>query len=302
MTVVIHNTDPGAPVLSAQVGALIPVLDYCLVTGLGWTKPYSGTNKAVYQMPPGTSGRFLRVDDTVNTTARFLGYESMSSIDVGTGPFPTAAMISGGQYVYKGVASTTARAWAFFGSGGFFHFCPSDGNYRQLVSFGDPLKRNPADAYATLCMGNTETTPWAVTATSSVFNRSLTPYPPHAICRGVSGLGGGVSFALSSAFNDFDGYASSWAGPLYLPDPVTGGMTLSRMRVMDGTPAFRAHVPGLWLAPHAPSNLQSTFASGDTLVGQAGTPLAGLTFEAIPVLSGSGYGYMFLETSDTWYS
>ena len=47
--------DAGAPTLSAAAGALISVLDACLVNGYGakpaagWTKAFSGTNQAAYR-------------------------------------------------------------------------------------------------------------------------------------------------------------------------------------------------------------------------------------------------------------
>ena len=40
----ITNATSGAPTLSGTAGSLVAVLDFCLVTTLGWTKPFSGTN------------------------------------------------------------------------------------------------------------------------------------------------------------------------------------------------------------------------------------------------------------------
>ena len=151
MTVVIHSTDVGAPSLGNAAGSLIAVLDYCLVGALGWTKPFSGVNKAVYQMPPGSNGHFLRVDDTDGSSgsnARLVGYETMSSLDVGTGAFPTDAQVPGGDYAYKGGAES-GKYWAFFGSGAFFHliFVPGTSN-RHLLGFGQIITRKQGGCFS----------------------------------------------------------------------------------------------------------------------------------------------------------
>lgn len=54
--------DAGAPTLSAAAGALISVLDACLVNGYGakpaagWTKAFSDTNQAAYRQGAGSTG------------------------------------------------------------------------------------------------------------------------------------------------------------------------------------------------------------------------------------------------------
>lgn len=47
------NATPGAPTLTGAIGSLIALLDFCLVTALGWTKAQSGTNLATYISPTG---------------------------------------------------------------------------------------------------------------------------------------------------------------------------------------------------------------------------------------------------------
>ncbi len=102
MTVTVYrSTDAGAPQLNGVAGSLITVLDAVLVNGYGskpaagWTKPFSGTNKAVYRNSPtlGT-GTYYRVrDDATNginaTCAQVRGYETMTNVDTGAGPFPS---------------------------------------------------------------------------------------------------------------------------------------------------------------------------------------------------------------------
>lgn len=90
---------------------------------LGWLKAYAGTNTAIYQRTdPLSTGMLLRVDDTAagnasTTYARALMLESASSIDTYGAIAPTATQISGGMYISKGAASTTAKAWFAIGDG-----------------------------------------------------------------------------------------------------------------------------------------------------------------------------------------
>jgi hypothetical protein len=113
--------DVGAPTLSGTAGALIGVLDHALVTGQGWSKVYSGTNLAVYRAPAGNQ-LYLRVDDTGTTAARIVGYETMSAVSTGTGPFPTEAQVAGGLYAPKSAnVNATARNWVIVANDRFFH-------------------------------------------------------------------------------------------------------------------------------------------------------------------------------------
>ena len=72
------STDAGAPVLTGQVGKMIAVLDWVLVTKGGWAKAFTGTNLAAYRS--NTGNRFyLRVDDTQTIFTRLRGYRAMTA-------------------------------------------------------------------------------------------------------------------------------------------------------------------------------------------------------------------------------
>lgn len=64
------SSDSGAPIMNGTQGSLVNVLDAILVNGYGskspagWTKPFSGTSKAVYRNSPLTgTGTYYRVYD-----------------------------------------------------------------------------------------------------------------------------------------------------------------------------------------------------------------------------------------------
>src|SRR5574337_410841 len=76
----------------SATGAIIAKL-----ASAGWEKKYSGTNLAAYRsLAPDATGCLLRVDDTGANSARVVGYESMTSITTGSGPFPTDTQFGGG--------------------------------------------------------------------------------------------------------------------------------------------------------------------------------------------------------------
>lgn len=99
------------------------------IAPLGWTKPYSGTNKAAYLPKSQYVQSYLRVQDDSSTPtsasgrwAKLRGYESMSDVDTGTGLFPTAAQSTNGLSLVKSSTSdSTARAWVLVGDGGLIY-------------------------------------------------------------------------------------------------------------------------------------------------------------------------------------
>ncbi len=94
----------------------------------GWEKVFAdGTTRAAYRSldHAAHNGLILYVDDTGTTTARVRGFESMTDIDTGTGPFPTDAQLSGGLWWAKSnTADTVARPWRVAADGKRVTVCP----------------------------------------------------------------------------------------------------------------------------------------------------------------------------------
>lgn len=108
---VIKSTDSGVPVCNGVIGQAIVLLDYVLVTRLGWTKVFSGTNKAVYYpQQKGSENRlFYKVDDNYGKGYKLSIYESMSDVDNGV-------LVKGNMWVCKSsTADTTERPWIVIG-------------------------------------------------------------------------------------------------------------------------------------------------------------------------------------------
>lgn len=94
------STDSGAPVLNTTAGSLIALLDAVLVNGYGskpaagWTKAFSGTNKAAYRNGATAKARsYFRVDDSNAGYATLAGYDQMSDVDSGSYRFPTGTAV-----------------------------------------------------------------------------------------------------------------------------------------------------------------------------------------------------------------
>lgn len=91
--------------ITGQAGTLITVLDAILVTGEGWTKTYSGTNKAVYTQASGNGFCFRVLDDGSGAggaaEAEVRGGESASDVDTLVDPFPTVAQVTNANCTWR---------------------------------------------------------------------------------------------------------------------------------------------------------------------------------------------------------
>lgn len=311
MTVtVLTEASAGAPSLTGQAGSLISVLDYCLVTTLGWTKPYSsGTTIASYRQPAGSNQFYLRVDDTGTTGARVRGFETMSSHTPGsdTGGFPLDAQQSGGAYLYKSsTANSTARPWTFVSDGKCFHlFLAVDTGTGARTSgtwyhyfFGDIYSYKSGDVYNTLLVADMGATASVGTAAGNLFSShygyvtSTGVWAPRAHTQ----IGSAI---VASKFFDAAGFADITAANtmgtsqgLAYPAPIDGGLHLSKVWVGE-TAGRRGVLPGLWALLHVDSgsivNLDTFSGSGD---------LSGKSFQYLRL--GGGAARLAIETSNTW--
>lgn len=114
----------------------------------GWQALYSGTGKlALNSADVSASGRVFRIDDTGTTTARLVGYESMTDVDTGTNPFPTTAQISGGGYLLKSSAATTRSWWVVADPKCCWLATSYDGAGWHIYGFGDFKSLYAGDTY-----------------------------------------------------------------------------------------------------------------------------------------------------------
>jgi hypothetical protein len=282
----------------------------------GWSKIFTGTNLAAYQSNDVASSKFvLRVDDTGTTFARVVGYESMSDINTGVGPFPTPAQLSGGGYWSKGtVANSTAIPWSLVSDGRIFYFScqpgfASSANDKIGVTraFGDPIALRPGgDPYSCIlnASDNAAVASQALGGLGSGADTNAVTYSP----RSYTGLGGGTqggiyAFCAMGTSNQVSGLTGGATG---FPSAVDGGLWLSPKysNAAAGNVTPRAIIPGVFHSPQ--SLLYDNFAMNDKIPGSgslAGRNLLAATCGNTTFTSASSNantGIVFIDITGPW--
>ena len=247
---------------------------------LGWTKPASGTNKAIYQRSDVTAtGMLLRLDDTSTGStlnyARALMLESYTDIDTYVA---TASGPSGGQYWPRGYNNdTVAKVWVLVGDGKTFYFFSDIGNGAssgssftlasaglQVCGFGDMVSYRSADAYKCICAGP------AAHGGGVLGLGGSAVFQPHSnvnnsgslhIARAASQLSGsGLQVGMVGYSNSSTGTTMGSIGPVY-PSPVDNGMDIQYpVRVVENSSAFSYPIRGYLRGVYHPlMNLGRTY-------------------------------------------
>lgn len=319
MAVTIYrSSDASAPVALPNSPSIIAVLYACLVTGYGakagsgWTRPYTGTNLAVFKQPAGTSGFHLRVDEnTVANAALLRGYETMTAVSTGSRLFPTTVQEAnpGGMFIPKGDAENTAMEWivAATGSAFWLFIKPKSANvgapydFSTPFFFGDIESYKTSDLYKCMILGSLYSAefpsygvnPPNYAFSQPLYNSGLTTVSVNTcLARAYTAAIGAIPCGLHT-----DGYRNNaqmeTGGVVQFPNPADGGIYASKIYVHEyigGQSVMRGALPGMWQLsqPHTAFNLGDTYnGSGD---------FAGKTFEFVR----SRTGLMSLETSNTW--
>jgi hypothetical protein len=252
--------------------------------GAGWTKPYSGTNLAAFRQGGGNQ-RYLRIDDTTTITCRVVGYESMSDVNTGTGPFPTAAQFTGGLYFQKSQTAdaTNAREWIIIADDRqFFLWVNWDSTTSHggtpLVTFGDFVSYKSGDAYNTHLLANISGA-IAGFRFSYINAQVQTADTGHYVPRSYTQIGTSMPCARVSDYSKGNAQLNMGAATatgLPYPHPVDGGLWMAPVWIAEtATTALQSVVRGVmngvWNPLHA-----KPFNTGDTFQGTG--DLSGKTF------------------------
>ncbi len=276
----------------------------------GWQKAYSGSNKAVYRSQNVTGARrYLRVLDSATTYARVIGYNAMTTVDSGTGPFPTNAQQSGGLYWPKAdTAGATAQRYdviaddmQLFYAPAIYYVAsgsPTDANASvQIWGFGDPVPLKPAgDVWGTWITGQTSNN-WADANGALATGNEAGMY----VERVIAGTGSAIASPVRP-----HGYGAGYpSGALQnsagnLPNAVNGRVFLQQMKTClsdtDYTP--RAIVPGLYLNPQGAITTAGMFQSRDTVPGPGSMSGRKFLFHWLGAYSASGGA--FIDITGPW--
>jgi len=268
------------------------------IASAGWTKDFTGTNLAAYRPPAGGNRLYLRIDDTGTTNGRGVGYETMTDVNTGTNPFPSAAQVSGGMYWPKSnTADATARLWIIAATDRLLIMHVSSASTANatdasVCAFGDIKSFKSGDAYGTIHIAGTVSTPTTSSNFHSIVANATTSVTGHYIARSYTQLGTSllVGKHVDAAKTQGAANMGGSAGLVY-PNAPDGGLYMSPVWIHEiSGPHVRGTIPGLWAPLH-----NKPLEHLDTVSG-TGT-LAGKTFQALKMYSASE---CMLKTSDTY--
>jgi len=282
----------------------------------GFTKAFSGTNKAVYRANDVSGLRHcLRVLDDGGTSggggeARVFGYETMTDVDTGTGLYPTNAQSSNNGYFWRKSSTTdsTARPWLIVTDGKLIYYfndyagtaVNGMGNgYLHTGAFGDVMSYKPGDAYASIITGNSATNQ-TTSVSSGLFNPQTAIASPTSfassmcIARDYTAVAGSRYVGLYGT-----GLSTGCIGAtaaISYPHLIDSGFYLAPILVTQSSPALiRGRLPGAYEPMHG-----RCFNNGDTVSNVQGMP--GKTFMMLYGTAGSSQGAMMIDITGPWDS
>lgn len=276
---------------------------------LGWTKAFTDTNKRAYKSSnPASSGSLLRVNDTGTTTARVIGYESMSTVDAGVGPFPSEGQRSGGLYWTKsGSADSAVRKWVLVGDDlGFYLVIMAGFDPSGVVHyFGDILPYRSGDAFCGCLTGFQTTlvgTNSAVGCVGYGYSDNISFSDEVWMPRTFNGLGGSIQAKKIAPFNYNAAYSGSsgyFDNGMAFPNLADNGLIVSPVMIMQyAVRTIRGKLPGVY---HTPQIAVESFNTRDKIDGTIDLP--NRTLMAI-TLNGPANavkaGVMFMDITGPW--
>ncbi len=284
------------------------------VAGSGWTKAFTAANKAVYRSADVLGARhFYRIDESggVTNMARVRGFENMTTVDAGTGLYPTNAQINGGGYWAKSYSADAIPVrYDIIGDSRFVMIAIASSvsqwpEYKgaALRGFGDPLPFNPAGDVFSACISCNQYT----TGSDAQYGGFGGPVSAGAGAIYAARSRAATGTARDMGLKPFVGYSiggnsgdDATLGALL--DQPDGRMKLSQLFMFDdsasGSAAPRSIVPGLLHVPH--TGLAAAVQPRDYLIGTEA--LEGRILMALPTaLQAGGTTYMnFVDLTGPW--
>jgi len=254
---------------------MVALLDAVLVDGYGvgagfkaaagWTREFSGTNKRVYRNNRLMgSGGYLRVDDAASDprVCWVRAYESMTGVDAGTGPSPTAAQRADGQLWYKSsVANATTRVWEAIATDQaiylFVTVFPAAGTYIGVATLphfaGDIESHVEGEKFAFMVGSNTHASFANTTANGFMYPAASwglgTVSGACYLLRSYTQLPGAAAADGALPSNGLTNRAWGGGGVAY-PDPVSGALLLERPLIFESAGIVRGKMPGVYIPLH----------------------------------------------------
>lgn len=211
----------------------------------GFSKVFSGTNKAAYRTNNITGTRhYLRVEDGT-TSATISMYETMTDIDTGTGLTPSSGSLN---WMKSSAASSATREWMVAADTlGFYFLCGYTSSTGLYVGgfFGDLADHYTAnDNYHSYIIGNTINGSTGLVVLNNTANRFLS--------RSYLQTGGSVTASSNSVAlnNNYIG-----DGKAAYPALGLNGFYAWPVDVWETNTVPRGVLPGVWNPQHIYSQL-----------------------------------------------
>ena len=191
------------------------------VAPAGWEEVFTDTGVGVFRstvIGPGSTRFYYRVSDTASggSPGILRGYETMTDVNTGTGPFPTVAQVSGNGLLIPRSTTSSPAEWIAVADQRTCYFVLSAGDGTAYPKwFGD---QEPLSSVDMFCASVAPTS-----STHGLTGNGASHYSP----RSADGVSIGVAQSRSGfAFNSLRTY----------PSPITGGMLVSRsLTTNEGT-------------------------------------------------------------------
>jgi hypothetical protein len=307
------STDSGAPALATTNGSGITWLDWILVTKGGWSKPFSGTNKAVYQMPGG-NGRVIRAvhdsaisGSTGKMTVR--GANSASAVDTLSQPFPLVATVADANSTWPIVASA-AYEGIVTESFVSIMMARAANTWTLWQFFGDAVPVAAGDTNNTIIrvMNNAANTGGLACQNSPPSSVTLGATSP--LCFAYATYDGATLAPVLNCFNpgvqNFLGYCLNYPNPEKISNRVPfneislGDLYTNSTGTWDATngAARRLVIPNMWQG--LTSGFPTGFTQLDTLSDAPVTGASLTMFSGQSDMTNAASGMVYMQTTNDW--
>lgn len=234
----------------------------------GFTKVYSGTNKAAYRSDDVTGTRlYLQINDSTTTYATSSGYESMNDVDTGTGDFGSPTY-----WRKSNVEDSSTRPWALFGDSRAFYLFPywysANTNVTEGFFFGDVCSyRLAGDPYGCALIGsdiNNSAYPGGNSSNQNEFKLlQASDIVGHKIARNYTQLSANEGFGkIGHVLNSY--LMGGMSGFSY-PDLMNNSLIVAPVSICENSTIIRGKLPGLYAPMHyrEPANKSIIDTVGD---------------------------------------
>jgi hypothetical protein len=281
----------------------------CKNASLGWTKPFSGTNKAAYLNQAAYVRHYLRVQDDASTPTSAAGrwaktrvYETMSDVDTGTGPMPTVAQSTNGLSLLKSSTSdSTTRAFWVAGDGGIFYMGTFwHATYPTTASgyaFGDLNSLRAGDAYSYFMSADlaaSDTIP-SSQGNKNLFGSIATTLAGTQDGKFLSRTYNQIGSSVACAAWGMSGIASNigGVGGMAYPHPPDSGLLFCPLSVTESSTFRTKALPGIYQPLHV---TPLAYLDKETTV----PDLPGRTLQAFDLAAGTARGQCLIDITGPW--